>query len=402
MEKQKIVIVTGAKGAGKGTSVDLMEKHYKVDNVYFAISCTTRNIRLGEKNGKHYHFLSEEEFLQKKEKNLFLETNYHHGAWYGTLKSEFEKEGLIVVDVDVVGALALKKIFPEALAFFIDTPSVGDLEKRLIGRNNDTPDQIQSGIDRYIQIESKHKNDFDHLIINENRYQMFADISCIIYQRFYGNILAMDGTSACGKGSISKRVGYTAGINAYVVPSGSLYRYMVYKLPDDYSNKDIKKVVSNFSCIELDELSSELYTEVISKKTSNISQDPEIRDMVKLLIITLAYGNHGKKFIVAEGRDMSTRVFRYANIKLFIDADLEIRARRRCMELYGNDNDWGIIYNNLINRDKADMERSIDPLYHDIDNGVVGISNDGLLEDTVKLILERHVYPKMKECTMYS
>lgn len=398
-KEKKIVILTGAKGAGKGTAVDLIQKYYKVDDVKFSVSCTTRKMRPEEQNGKHYWFIPEEEFLTKKNQDLFLETNYHHGAWYGTLKSDFQQDGLIIVDVDVIGALALKKLFPHALTIFIDTPSIKDLEKRLIARNSDTPEKIQSGIDRYIQIESKHKNDFDHWVINENRYQMFADITGIIYSTFYGNILAIDGPAKCGKGAISTAVAKP--IDAHVVPTGQFFRYFGYKLRDDYSERDLKNIVEKFSYSEFDELRDELGTEKSGKKASSLASDPLVRDYIKLITTIYAYSNHGKKFIVYEGRDTTTRTARYADFKFFVTVDAEIRARRAQLAATGSEDGWEFVWNELENRDRRDKSREIDPLYHDVKNGVVGVSNDKILEQTVSNILKKHVYPKLKEGTMY-
>ena len=264
--KKPKIIITGPSGAGKGTLIVLIFKFLKFIGFHFSRSVTTRDLKQHEKNGVDYFKVTKERFMEMIEEELFLEWEENHGNYYGTLKSEcfFDDDTAVVFDVDVRGAKTLKKFFPDALVIFIAPPSILELKKRLIARARESVEKIESRIQHYIDHESKEEYSFDYRIVNHHPYQMLADAACVIYQYCIGKIIAIDGPAKCGKGAISTEVAKP--IDAHVVPTGEFFRYFGYKLRDDYSERDLKNIVDNFSYTEFDELHDELDTEKNGKK----------------------------------------------------------------------------------------------------------------------------------------
>lgn len=141
-----LLVVSGPAGVGKGTlDKALLERH---QDMKLSVSATTRAPRPGEIDGVHYFFKTEEEFKAMIERNEFLEymhvfqTNY-----YGTPRSFVEEQlsrGIdVILEIDVQGAIKVKKAFPNAVMIFIAPPSMVELKSRLIGRNTETLEQIE-------------------------------------------------------------------------------------------------------------------------------------------------------------------------------------------------------------------------------------------------------------------
>ncbi len=167
----KLIIFSAPSGAGKTTIVrHLLDKDL---NLEFSISATSRGMRHTETNGKDYYFLSPEEFRKKIDNNEFLEwEEVYAGTYYGTLKSEVERirnNGKnVIFDVDVVGGCNIKKYYgDEALAVFVQPPSVEELRNRLISRSTDSLEVIEKRVAK-AQYELTFASQFDLIIINEN------------------------------------------------------------------------------------------------------------------------------------------------------------------------------------------------------------------------------------------
>jgi len=146
--KGKLIIFSAPSEAGKTTIVKrLLAKHS--DKIAFSISASTREPREGEIDGKDYYFISNDDFLHKIAKQEFIEfEEVYSGTFYGTLRKEIERiweEGKSVIfDIDVVGGLRLKSKFPdEALAIFVNPPSLTVLKDRLRGRGTDSEEKLQ-------------------------------------------------------------------------------------------------------------------------------------------------------------------------------------------------------------------------------------------------------------------
>ncbi len=137
----------------------------------FSVSATTRKKRFYEEDGKDYFFISEKEFEEKIKNNEFIEWEKFYGYYYGTLRSYVEKnlrEGKsIVLEVDVKGALNIKKNFPEAVLIFILPPSIEELKKRLKNRKTETEEDFNKRIER-AKMELSFKDKFDYNVVNEN------------------------------------------------------------------------------------------------------------------------------------------------------------------------------------------------------------------------------------------
>ncbi len=143
----KLVIFSAPSGAGKTTIV----KHLltKFPELEFSVSATTRQARGDEEADKAYHFISKEEFLHRIAKKQFVEfEEVYSGTFYGTLRTEIEriwKKGKTVIfDIDVEGGLHLKRKYNgQALAIFVQPPSLEVLKERLTGRGTDSADKLK-------------------------------------------------------------------------------------------------------------------------------------------------------------------------------------------------------------------------------------------------------------------
>lgn len=179
----KLIIFSAPSGAGKTTIV----RHLLSQNLglEFSISATSRAMRYTETNGKDYYFLSAEEFKAKIDNNEFLEwEEVYTGTFYGTLKSEVERirnNGKhVVFDVDVVGGCNIKKYYgSEALAVFVQPPSVEELRNRLISRSTDAPEVIEKRVAK-AEYELTFADQFDVIITNDELEKALAQAEQVI------------------------------------------------------------------------------------------------------------------------------------------------------------------------------------------------------------------------------
>ena len=169
--KGKLIIFSAPSGSGKSTLVQYLLT--QVPGFAFSISATSRAPRGAEKDGVDYYFLSLEEFQQRVAEEAFLEwEEVYPGQCYGTLQSEVEKSwsvgNAVGFDIDVVGGKNLKAQFgDQALALFIQAPSVEELERRLVARGTDSPEKIKLRIEK-ASWEMNQSEYFDHIIINDD------------------------------------------------------------------------------------------------------------------------------------------------------------------------------------------------------------------------------------------
>ena len=178
--KHVLLAVSGPSGVGKGTMVKTLIA--RRPDVVESVSCTTRAPREGEVHGKHYFFISKEEFERRIAEDDFLEYDEHFGNYYGTPKS-FVRETLktksVIMEIDVVGALNAKKSFPECVLVMVTPPSVEELKRRLSGRCSETEEQIANRLSR-MEYELSHKDQYDHIIVNDDLEEAIAALSRII------------------------------------------------------------------------------------------------------------------------------------------------------------------------------------------------------------------------------
>ena len=178
--KHVLVVVSGPSGVGKGTIVKTLTQ--RREDVIESISCTTRAPRAGEKHGREYFFLGKEEFLKRIQEKDFLEYDEHFGNYYGTPKSfvvETLKEKSVILEIDVVGALKVKSVFPECILVMIAPPSKEELCRRLKGRHTETEEQIENRLAR-LEYELSKSEKYDHVIVNDDLETAIGELSDII------------------------------------------------------------------------------------------------------------------------------------------------------------------------------------------------------------------------------
>lgn len=170
MQRGTLLVVSGPSGSGKGTILQgLMEQE---KNAVFSVSATTRAPRPGEIDGVHYFFISEEKFQNMVDQDEFLEYADVFGMnKYGTPRAYVEQQlgqgKDVVLDIDVVGALNVKKAMPEAVMVFVIPPTRAELERRLRGRGTEGEEQIRRRLETAMTEVSKAK-EYDYLVINDD------------------------------------------------------------------------------------------------------------------------------------------------------------------------------------------------------------------------------------------
>ncbi len=164
----KLIVFSAPSGAGKTTIVKEILKEFP--QIIFSISATTRPKRETEKNGIEYFFLSETEFVQKIENDDFIEWEKFYDYYYGTLKSfisgNLEAGKPVLLELDVKGALTIKRLYPYAHLIYISPPSFEELVNRLRQRNTESESDFNKRIDR-AKMELSLKDQFDYVIENE-------------------------------------------------------------------------------------------------------------------------------------------------------------------------------------------------------------------------------------------
>lgn len=166
----KLIVFSAPSGSGKTTIVRYLLSKEEL-NLDFSISATSRAPRGHEKHGEDYYFMSLKEFKQHIKKDDFLEwEEVYRDNFYGTLKAEVEriwaKGKHVVFDIDVVGGLDIKQIYPErTLAVFVKPPSIEELKIRLKKRKTESDDKINMRVAK-ASIEMATAPQFDHIIIN--------------------------------------------------------------------------------------------------------------------------------------------------------------------------------------------------------------------------------------------
>ena len=177
------IIISAPSGSGKTTICKYLQK--LDSSINFSVSCTTRQKRVSEVEGKDYFFITNEEFEKKINDAKFIEWEQIHGNfYYGTLKSTLEKaineDKRILLELDVKGATAVKKLYPnKSLSIFIEPPSVEVLKLRLEKRGTDNDERIIKRLER-LESELSYKSNFDYHVINDDLDQAVNEIMNII------------------------------------------------------------------------------------------------------------------------------------------------------------------------------------------------------------------------------
>ena len=185
MKKEGILLViSGPSGSGKGV---LVQKILSLrTDIGLSVSATTRAPRTGEVNGVSYHFMTKENFRERLDAGDFLEYNEYAGNYYGTPKSEVVSRiaggTSMILEIDVHGAMNIKRQYPGAVLLMIAPPDYPTLEKRLRGRGDDVPEEVIQKRLSAAKDELAQLPVYDYLVINRDGEadEAAGEISAII------------------------------------------------------------------------------------------------------------------------------------------------------------------------------------------------------------------------------
>ena len=181
MSKGFLLIISGPAGTGKGTVCKELLKRNK--DIVFSVSATTRQPRVGEVDGLNYYFVTKDKFESMIEKDEFLEYAYVHTNYYGTPKefvmNQIEKGEIVLLEIDVQGALQVKKNFSEAVFIFLLPPTMEELKNRIINRGTETEEDINRRYENAFK-ELDFVGNYDYFVINDVVDDAVLDIEAII------------------------------------------------------------------------------------------------------------------------------------------------------------------------------------------------------------------------------
>jgi guanylate kinase len=180
-ESAKVFVITGPSGVGKGTLIKMLLD--RVPSLALSVSATTRAPREGEEDGVDYHFLTEEQFQERKGSKDFLEFASYSGNHYGTLNSELErclKKGCsVVLEIEVQGAQQVRQSRPDSIQIFIAPPDPAVLRERLTGRGTDSAEAIDKRL-KVAEQELGAQDDFDYRIVNDDLAHAADELESIV------------------------------------------------------------------------------------------------------------------------------------------------------------------------------------------------------------------------------
>lgn len=187
-----LIVISGFSGVGKGTAVKrLLEKY---DSYALSISATTRNPRAGEVDGREYFFRTVSQFEQMIAENQLIEHACYVGNYYGTpreyVESQMKAGKSVILEIEIQGALNIRKQYPDAVLMFVVPPSAQVLRERLIGRGTESEDVIDARMKRAVE-EAEGVEEYDYVVVNdvlEDCVDMIHGIVCAEKQKIANNI----------------------------------------------------------------------------------------------------------------------------------------------------------------------------------------------------------------------
>lgn len=184
--KGLLVVVSGFAGAGKGTLMKELVKRYSTYSL--SVSATTRNPRPGEADGREYYFKSTKEFEQMIDDDAFIEYARYVNNYYGTPKQyvfeQLEAGNDVILEIEIQGALQVKKKFPETLLLFVTPPDADTLKNRLVGRGTEDAATIDLRLARASE-ESQGIEEYDYIVVNDDLEECVLTMHSIIQNEKY-------------------------------------------------------------------------------------------------------------------------------------------------------------------------------------------------------------------------
>ena len=180
MNSAKLFVISAPSGCGKGT---ILEKVFAKKELFFSVSCTTREIRPGEKEGVNYHYVTRKQFEKMIDDRDFLEFARYSDEYYGSPKApvfEHLARGTdVILEVEVEGGFQVREMFSEAVLVFILPPSMKELERRLVNRGTDKPEAIKKRLKRAgSEIRSSYR--YDYVILNDDVDKAVEDLLTVM------------------------------------------------------------------------------------------------------------------------------------------------------------------------------------------------------------------------------
>ena len=180
-------MISGPSGAGKGTVIALVRR--LLDHVVGSVSATTRAPRPGEQDGREYFFVERAAFERGVAAGEFLEWVEYSGNMYGTLRSDVQAKLAVgddvILEIELIGARAVRKAMPAAVSVFIAPPSMSELGQRLRGRGTESDEAIARRL-HIAETEVAAAGEFDHVVVNDDAERAAAEVAAIIAERRKG------------------------------------------------------------------------------------------------------------------------------------------------------------------------------------------------------------------------
>lgn len=181
MKDGNLIVICGPSGVGKGTICKEFLQNNK--DIKLSISATTRNPRVGEVDGVNYHFLDKDIFKKMMDSGDFLEYAQVYDNFYGTPKQNvmdnLKKGENVLLEIDIQGAMQVKKQYPQGIFVFILPPSLSELRNRIEGRATDAQDVIEKRLscafDEIMKID-----EYDYYIVNDDLQEAVRELECIV------------------------------------------------------------------------------------------------------------------------------------------------------------------------------------------------------------------------------
>lgn len=193
MSRGILTVVSGFSGAGKGTLMKALLEKY--DNYALSVSATTRDPRPGEHDGVQYFFKTRQEFEEMIREDAFIEYASYVDHYYGTprayVEEQLQKGKDVILEIEVQGALNVKKKFPDTLLLFLTPPSAEELERRLVGRGTESRKVIESRLDRAVE-ESACMQEYDYIVINDQLDECVDHVHQLIQQQHQTSVHQTD------------------------------------------------------------------------------------------------------------------------------------------------------------------------------------------------------------------